>query len=69
LSKISDFHHSKLILLSKTQKRHFNSIKISQVKNKKIKGDKIEDKLNDKSQEGVKGDKDKFDWHVIDCIS
>jgi hypothetical protein len=35
LSKISDFHHSKLILLSKTQKGHFNSIKISQVKNKK----------------------------------
>jgi hypothetical protein len=35
LSKISDFHHSKLILLSKTQKSHFNSIKISQGKNKK----------------------------------
>jgi hypothetical protein len=60
LSKISDFHHSKLILLSKTQKRHFNSIKISQVKNKKIKGDKIEDKFNGKSQEGVKGDKIKL---------
>jgi hypothetical protein len=39
-----------LILLSKTQKRHFNSIKISQVKNKKIKGDKIEDKLKAQSQ-------------------
>jgi hypothetical protein len=35
LSKISDFHHSKLILLSKTQKGHFNSIKISKGKNKK----------------------------------
>jgi hypothetical protein len=55
-----------LILLSKTQKRHFNSIKISQVKNKKIKGDKIEDKLNDKSQERVKGDKDHIDWHLIE---
>jgi hypothetical protein len=66
LSKISDFHHSKLILLSKTQKGHFNSIKISEVKNKRIKGDKIEDKLNDKSQEGVKGDKDHIDWHLIE---
>jgi macrodomain Ter protein organizer (MatP/YcbG family) len=50
LSKISDFHHSKLILLSKTQKRHFNSIKISQVKNKKDKGGQVWRKLNGKSQ-------------------
>jgi hypothetical protein len=57
LSKISDFHHSKLILLSKTQKSHFNSIKISQVKNKKDKGGQGWRKLNGKSQEGVKGDK------------
>jgi macrodomain Ter protein organizer (MatP/YcbG family) len=57
LSKISDFHHSKLILLSKTQKRHFNSIKISQVKNKKDKGGQVWRKLNGKSQKGVKGDK------------
>jgi hypothetical protein len=48
LSKIGDFHHSNLILLSKTQKRHFNSIKISQVKNKKIKGDKFGEKLKAK---------------------
>jgi hypothetical protein len=57
LSKISDFHHSKLILLSKTQKKHFNSIKISQVKNKKDKGGQVWRKINGKSQEGVKGDK------------
>jgi macrodomain Ter protein organizer (MatP/YcbG family) len=57
LSKIGDFHHSKLILLSKTQKRHFNSIKISQVKNKKDKGGQVWRKLNGKSQKGVKGDK------------
>jgi hypothetical protein len=56
LSKISDFHHSKLILLSKTQKRHFNSIKISQVKNKKDKGGQVWRKHNGKSQKGVKGD-------------
>jgi hypothetical protein len=46
-----------LILLSKTQKGHFNSIKISQGKNKKICGDKIEDKLKAKVKQGVKGDK------------
>jgi macrodomain Ter protein organizer (MatP/YcbG family) len=48
LGKISDFHHSKLILPSKTQKRHFNSIKISQVKNKKDKGGQVWRKLNAK---------------------
>jgi hypothetical protein len=58
LGKISDFHHSKLILPSKTQKRHFNSIKISQVKNKKrIKGDKFGENLMAKSIKMVKGDK------------
>jgi hypothetical protein len=57
LSKIGDFHHSKLILLSKNQKRHFNSIKISQVKNKKDKGGQVWIKLNAKSQEEFKGDK------------
>jgi hypothetical protein len=50
LGKIGDFHHSILILPSKTQKRHFNSIKISQVKNKKDKGGQIWRKLNAKSQ-------------------
>jgi hypothetical protein len=50
LSKISDFNHLKLILLSKTQKGHFNSIKISQGKNKKICGDKIEDTIKAQSQ-------------------
>jgi hypothetical protein len=54
LSKISDFHHSNLILLSKTPKSHFNSIKISQVKNKKDKGGQGWRKLNGKSQKGVK---------------
>jgi hypothetical protein len=39
-----------LILLSKTQKGHFNSIKISQGKNKKICGDKIEDTIKAQSQ-------------------
>ena len=43
--------------LSKTQKSHFNSIKISQVKNKKDKGGQGWRKLNGKSQKGVKGDK------------
>jgi hypothetical protein len=57
LSKISDFHHSKLILLSKTQKGHFNSIKISQGKIKKICGDNIKDKIKAKVNQGVKGDK------------
>jgi hypothetical protein len=57
LGKISDFHHSNLILPSKTQKRHFNSIKISQVKSKKDKGGQIWRKVNAKSQEEVKGDK------------
>jgi hypothetical protein len=60
LSKIGDFHHSNLILLSKTQKRHFNSIKISQLKNKKDKGGQVWRKVNDKSQEKVKGDKIKL---------
>jgi hypothetical protein len=50
LSKISDLHHSKLILLSKTQKMHFNSIKISQVKNKKDKGGQVWRKIKGKSQ-------------------
>jgi hypothetical protein len=66
LSKISDFHHSKLILLSKTQKGHFNSIKISQGKNKKICGDKIGDTIKAKVKQGVKGDKDHIDWHLIE---
>jgi hypothetical protein len=57
LSKIGDFHHSKLILLSKTQKMHFNSIKISQVKNKKDKGGQVWRKINGKVNQGVKGDK------------
>jgi hypothetical protein len=57
LSKISDFHHSKLILLSKTQKGHFNSIKISKGKNKKICGDNIKDKIKAKVNQRVKGDK------------
>jgi macrodomain Ter protein organizer (MatP/YcbG family) len=57
LSKISDFHHSKLILPSKTQKRHFNSIKISQVKNKKDKGGQVWRKLNGKVKRESKGDK------------
>jgi hypothetical protein len=61
LSKIGDFHHSNLILLSKTQKRHFNSIKISQVKNKKDKGGQVWRKLNGKVNQIVKGDK----IHVI----
>jgi hypothetical protein len=61
LSKIGDFHHSILILLSKTQKRHFNSIKISQVKNKKDKGGQVWRKLNGKVNQIVKGDK----IHVI----
>jgi hypothetical protein len=65
LSKISDFHHSKLILLSKTQKGHFNSIKISQGKNKKICGDKIEDKLKAKVKNSQRG-QDPFDWQVIE---
>jgi hypothetical protein len=46
-----------LILLSKTQKRHFNSIKSAKSKIKKIKGKKFGEKLNGKSQEAVKGDK------------
>jgi hypothetical protein len=66
LSKISDFHHLKLILLSKTQKGHFNSIKISQGKNKKICGDKIEDKLKAQSQRDSQGGQDPFDWQVIE---
>jgi hypothetical protein len=57
LGKISDFHHLKLILPSKTQKRHFNSIKISQVKNKKNKGGQIWRRLNGKVNQVVKGDK------------
>jgi hypothetical protein len=57
LGKISDFHHSKLILPSKTQKGHFNSIKISQVKNKKNKGGQNWRKLNGKVNQEVKGDK------------
>jgi hypothetical protein len=61
LGKISDFHHSKLILPSKTQKRHFNSIKISQVKIKKDKGGQVWRKLNGKVNQIVKGD----NIHVI----
>jgi len=52
-----------LILPSKTQKRHFNSIKISQVKNKKDKGGQVWKKVNGKSQEKVKGD----NIHLIGC--
>jgi hypothetical protein len=55
LSKIGDFHHSNLILLSKTQKRHFNSIKISQVKNKKDKGGQVWRKLMAKVKRESKG--------------
>jgi hypothetical protein len=62
LSKISDFHHSKLNLLSKTQKGHFNSIKISQVKNKKNKGGQNQRQNKGKVNQRVKGDK----IHVID---
>jgi macrodomain Ter protein organizer (MatP/YcbG family) len=62
LGKISDFHHSKLILPSKTQKRHFNSIKISQVKNKKDKGGQVWRKLNGKVNQGSKGTRS-IDWH------
>jgi hypothetical protein len=57
LSKISDFNHLKLILLSKTQKSHFNSIKISKGKNKETCGDKIEDTI--KAQSQAKGQRDK----------
>jgi hypothetical protein len=46
-----------LILLSKTQKGHFNLIKISQVKKKKIYGDKVEEKLKAKVKKESKGDK------------
>jgi hypothetical protein len=60
LSKIGDFHHSILILLSKTQKRHFNSIKISQVKIKKDKGGQFWRELNGKVNQIVKGDKIKL---------
>jgi hypothetical protein len=60
LGKISDFNHSKLILPSKTQKRHFNSIKISQVKIKKNKGGQVWRKLNGKVNQIVKGDKIKL---------
>jgi hypothetical protein len=45
LSKISDFNHFKLILLSKTQKSQIKSIKISKGKNKGTCGDMIEDKI------------------------
>jgi hypothetical protein len=55
LSKISDFHHSKLILLSKTQKGHFNSIKSAKGKIKKIYGDNIKDKIKAKSIKESKG--------------
>ena len=66
MSKISDFNHLKLILLSKTQKGHFNSIKISKDKNKKICGDKIEDKIKAQSQRDSQGEQDPFDWQVIE---
>jgi hypothetical protein len=61
LGKISDFHHLILILPSKTQKMYFNSIKSSQVKNKKNKGGQIWRRLNGKVNQVVKGDK----IHVI----
>jgi macrodomain Ter protein organizer (MatP/YcbG family) len=69
LGKISDFHHSKLILPSKTQKRHFNSIKISQVKNKKDKGGQVWRKVNAKSQSGSQRGQDTIDWDMIDSKS
>jgi hypothetical protein len=63
LGKISDFHHSKLILPSKTQKRHFNSIKISQVKNKKDKGGQVWRKLKWQKSKGSQGRQDNPNWH------
>jgi hypothetical protein len=50
-----------LILLSKTQKGHFNSIKSAKEKIKKIYGDKIKNKNKGKFNQRVKGDK----IHVI----
>jgi hypothetical protein len=46
-----------LILLSKTQKGHFNSIKSAKGKIKKIYGDNIKDKIKAKVNQRVKGDK------------
>jgi hypothetical protein len=66
LSKISDFNHLKLILLSKTQKCHFNSIKISKGKNKKTCGDKIEDTIKAQSQAKGQRRQNRFDWQLIE---
>jgi hypothetical protein len=68
LSKISDFNHLKLILLSKTQKGHFNSIKISQGKNKKICGDKIEDTIKAQSQAKGQRRQTQANWQVIEDL-
>jgi hypothetical protein len=61
LSKISDFHHSKLILLSKTQKGHFNSIKSAKGKIKKDIWRQYQRQNKGKVNQRVKGDK----IHVI----
>ena len=58
-----------MILPSKTQKRHFNSIKISQVKNKKDKGGQFWSKIKwQKSRKSQRG-QDKLDWQVIEFVS
>jgi hypothetical protein len=46
--------------------KFYISIKISQDKNKKICGDKIEDKLKAQSQRDSQGEQDPFDWQVIE---
>ena len=66
MSKISDFNHLKLILLSKTQKNQIKSIKISKGKNKGTCGDMIEDKIKAQSQRDSQGEQDQFDWQVIE---
>jgi hypothetical protein len=66
LSKISDFNHLKLILLSKTQKSQFNSIKISKGKIKGTCGDMIEDEIKAQSQRDSQGEQNRFDWQLID---
>jgi hypothetical protein len=65
LSKISDFNHLKLILLSKTQKSQFNSIKISKGKNKRTCGDMIKDEIKAQSQRDSQGEQNRFDWRLI----
>jgi len=66
LSKISDFNHLKLILLSKTQKSQFNSTKISKGKNKGTCGDMIEDEIKAQSQRDSQGEQNRLDWQLID---